>query len=545
MESGQGAPSIGARALAAAAQFSDAEAIVDGDVRISYARLGQEVVRSTRAAMASGIRPGDRAAIWAPNGHRWIIAALGVLGAGGVLVPLSTRFKSGEAAYVLGKASARALFTATGFLGHDYPAMLRGWLAQAGNTLPGLRDVVVLDGEAGADTSWERYLARAEQVSEVAARDRIGGVAGDDLSDIMFTSGTTGRPKGAMCAHAQVLRLHETWCAIVGLRQGDRYLIVNPFFHSFGYKAGWVAAILRGATVVPMAVFDVACLAEMVQRERITFLPGPPTLLHELLQFRDRDRYDLSSLRTTVTGAADVPVELIKRLRSEMTFEAIITGYGLTETNGPAAICRADDDPDTIASFCGRVIPGTELRIAGQDGAESPRGEPGEILVRGYHVMAGYLDDREGTAAAFAADGWLHTGDIGLMDERGYLKVTGRIKDMYSVGGFHAYPAEIENVLLGHAGVAQVAVVGVPDERLGEVGMAFVVPRPEAAPAPEELIDWARGRMANYKVPRYVEFCECLPTNAVGKVVKEELRERGRVRTAAAGPATGQRERTP
>jgi HIP---CoA ligase len=159
--------------------------------------------------------------------------------------------------------------------------------------------------------------------------------------------------------------------------------------------------------------------------------------------------------------------------------------------------------------------------------------------------MAGYLDDREGTAAAFAADGWLHTGDTGLMDERGYLKVTGRIKDMYSVGGFHAYPAEIENVLLGHAGVAQVAVVGVPDDRLGEVGMAFVVPRPEAAPAPEELIDWARGRMANYKVPRYVEFCECLPTNAAGKVVKEELRERGRVRTAAAGPATGQRERTP
>jgi HIP---CoA ligase len=529
---GHGSASIGARALAAARRFSDVEAIVDGDVRISYARLGQEVVRSTRAAMNAGVKPGDRASIWAPNGHRWIIAALGVLGAGGVLVPLSTRFKGEEAAYVLGKAGARMLFTDNGFLGTDYPAMLRGWLRQAGQALPELRDVVVLEGEAGPDASWTDYLAGGEQVSEGAARDRIGQVAGDDLSDIMFTSGTTGRPKGAMSTHAQVLRLYETWNAIVGLREDDRYLVVNPFFHSFGYKSGWVAAIMRGATVVPMAVFDVARMAELVQRERITFLPGPPTLLAELLRFRDRDRFDLSSLRLTVTGAADVPVELIKRLRSETTFETIITGYGLTETNGPAAICRPDDDPDTIASFCGRAIPGTELKIAGPGGSELPRGEPGEIMVRGYHVMAGYLDDTAGTAAAVDADGWLHTGDIGVMDERGYLKVTGRMKDMYSVGGFNAYPAEIENVLLGNADVAHVAVIGVPDERLGEVGMAFVVPRAGGALTPEGLIGWARGRLANYKVPRYVEFCDGLPTNAVGKVAKDELRQRGRVHVA-------------
>jgi HIP---CoA ligase len=542
MESGQRAASIGAVALAAARRFSDAEAIVDGDVRISYTQLGREVIRSTRAAMNAGIKPGDRASIWAPNGHRWIIAALGVLGAGGVLVPLSTRFKGGEAAYVLGKAGARVLFTDSVFLGTDYPATLRGWLAQAGQALPELRDVVVLDGEAGSDTSWADYLAAGEQVGDGAARDRISQVAGDDLSDILFTSGTTGRPKGAMSTHAQALRLYETWCLIVGLRERDRYLIVNPFFHSFGYKAGWVAAIMQGATVIPMAVFEVARLAELVQRERITFLPGPPTLLAELLRFGDRDRFDLSSLRTTVTGAADVPVELIKRLRSETTFETIITGYGLTETNGPAAICRADDDPDTIASFCGRAIPGTELKIAGPGGSELPRGESGEIVVRGYHVMAGYLDDPAGTAAAVDADGWLHTGDIGVMDDRGYLKVTGRMKDMYSVGGFNAYPAEIENVLLGHADVGQVAVVGVPDERLGEVGMAFVVPRAGGALTPEELIGWARGRMANYKVPRYVEFCDRLPTNAVGKVAKDELRERGRAHVAMKEKESGDRE---
>jgi acyl-CoA synthetase (AMP-forming)/AMP-acid ligase II len=528
MESAHGAASIAARALLAAERFSGAEAIVDGNVRISYAQLGQEVVSSTRAAMARGIEPGDRAAIWAPNGHRWIIAALGVLGAGGVLVPLSTRFKGGEAAYALRKAGARTLFTHNGFLGQDYPAMLRDWLAAADQSLPDLRDVVVLDGEPGPDTSWARYLALGEQVSDRAARERIGRVAGDDLCDILFTSGTTGRPKGAMSTHAQVLRLFEAWSEIVGLRAGDRYLVVSPFFHTFGYKAGWVVAIMLGATVVPMAVFDVARLAEIAERERITFLPGPPTLLHELLQFSDRGRYDLSSLRTTVTGAADVPVELIRRLRDEMTFETIITGYGLTETNGPAAICRADDEPDTIANFSGRAMPGTALRIIGPEGSELPRGEPGEIMVRGYHVMAGYLDDREGSSAAIDADGWLRTGDVGLMDDRGYLKVTGRIKDMYIVGGFNAYPAEIENLLLGNPGVAQVAVVGVPDDRLGEVGMAFVVPKAGAALAPEELIGWARERMANYKVPRYVEVCAQLPVSAIGKVAKDELRERGR-----------------
>jgi acyl-CoA synthetase (AMP-forming)/AMP-acid ligase II len=220
-----------------------------------------------------------------------------------------------------------------------------------------------------------------------------------------------------------------------------------------------------------------------------------------------------------------------------MSFKTIITGYGLTETNGPASICRADDDPDTIARFSGRAMPSTELRIAGPDGSELPRGERGEIVVRGYHVMAGYLDDPEGTAAAVDSGGWLHTGDIGLMDERGYLKVTGRIKDMYVVGGFNAYPAEIEDLLLGNGDIAQVAVIGVPDERLGEVGMAFVVPRPGAALSQHEVIGWARHRMSNYKVPRHVEICDDLPANDVGKVMKDALRQSWRARAANVKPS--------
>jgi acyl-CoA synthetase (AMP-forming)/AMP-acid ligase II len=273
-----------------------------------------------------------------------------------------------------------------------------------------------------------------------------------------------------------------------------------------------------------MPVFDVASVARVVAEERVTFLPGPPALLQELVLFRDRDRCDLSSLRTTVTGGADIPVELIKRLRGEMTFETIFTGYGLTETNGPASICRADDDADTIASFSGRAMPDTELKITGPDGSELPRGELGEIAFRGYNVTAGYLDDPEATAAAIDSGGWLRTGDLGLMDERGYLKVTGRMKDMYLVGGFNAYPAEIEDMLLGNEDIAKVAVVGVPDERLGEVGVAFVVPRAGADLSPSEVIAWARPRMSNYKVPRHVQVCATLPTNDAGKVMKDALR---------------------
>lgn len=520
--------------LANAERFPDREAIVDGDRRITYPELAHEIVGSTRAAMAAGIRPGDRAAVWAPNSAKWVIAALGVLGAGGVLVTLNTRFKGSEAAFILNKSGARVLFTVNGFLDVDYPAMLRDALAETGDTLPELTQIVVLDGPPGPDTALGDYVAAGDRVPEADARARIDAITGDDLADIMFTSGTTGRPKGVMSTHAQDLRVYEVWSEVVGLREGDRYLIVNPFFHTFGYKAGWLSCMLRGATILPMPVFDIPAVLEKAQAERVTVLPGPPTLLSGILEFPDRDAYDLSSLRLTVTGAAVVPVELIKRLRSEMSFEAIITGYGLTETTGTVSMCRFDDDPETIANFSGRAIPDTELRIVDDQGNEVPRGESGEIVTRGYHLMKGYFDEPAETARTIDADGWLHTGDIGVMDERGYIRVTDRLKDMYIVGGFNAYPAEIEDLLMTNERISQVAVVGVPDERMGEVGMAFVVPRSGATIEPGEVIAWAREHMANYKVPRYVEVCRDLPVNANGKVVKYELRERGRQQVGGA-----------
>jgi HIP---CoA ligase len=512
--------SIGELVRSAASSFAEREAIVDGDVRMTFRELASRVLDSARAAMAVGVEHGDRVAIWAPNTWEWIVAALGAVSAGAVLVPINTRFKGREAAFVLGKSGARALFTTRGFLDLDLPGML----GEAG--VPNsLERIVLLRGEAaGGEETFEDYLSRAASVDPSDVDKRLEAVGADDLSDIIFTSGTTGSPKGVMTTHAQSLRVFETWSEIVGLAAGDRYLIVNPFFHTFGYKAGILACLMRGATIIPHAVFDVPSVLARIAEERVTVLPGPPTLYQSILNVPDRG--DLSSLRLAVTGAAVVPVELIKRMRSELTFETILTAYGLTESTGTATMCRQGDDPETIATTSGCAIPDTEVRVVDDAGNAMPPGEPGEVVVRGYNVTQGYYEDPSQTAEAIDAGGWLHTGDIGVMDERGYLRITDRKKDMFIVGGFNAYPAEIENALLRHPAVAQAAVVGAPDERLGEVGVAFVVPRIGETADPAQIISWARDEMANYKVPRRVEIVDALPMNASGKVLKFELRER-------------------
>jgi HIP---CoA ligase len=510
-------------------RFSAREAIVDvsDGTTLSFTGLASTTHDAARAFMSAGIERGDRVAIWAPNVWEWVVAALGLQSAGGVLVPLNTRFKGREAAYILGKSRAKALVTITGFLDTDYVALLRD-AVDVESELPDLATTVVVRGDAPDGTrSWHEFVADGHAVGSAEAGVRALSVESDDLSDILFTSGTTGNPKGAMLTHAQTLRAYRDWSEVVGLRDRDRYLIVNPFFHAFGYKAGWLASLMMGATVLPQPVFDVDQVLARVPRDRITVLPGPPTLYQTILNHPARDEHDLSSLRLSVTGAAPTPVELILRMRKELTFETIITGYGLTESCGIATMCRYDDDPETIATTSGRAIPGVEVRVVDEHGAEVARGEPGEVVIRGYNVMLGYFDEPEETAATVDDDGWLHTGDVGVMDDRGYLKITDRTKDMFIVGGFNAYPAEIENLLLRNDAIAQVAVVGVPDDRLGEVGMAFVVLRPGAQAKPEDLIAWCHSEMANYKAPRHVEIVDTLPLNAMGKVLKYELRDRG------------------
>jgi acyl-CoA synthetase (AMP-forming)/AMP-acid ligase II len=507
----------------------DAEAVVEPGRRVTYGELGELVSRSTRAMMAAGVGPGDRVAIWAPNGLGWIVAALGAQSAGAALVPINTRWKGAEAAYVLAASKAKVLVTTVGFLGVDTVEMLRG----AGTPLPHLRRVVLLDGSAsteaaldGADVAhWDAFAATAEQVPAAAAAARRQAVRPTDVGDVLFTSGTTGKPKGVLMTHGQTVQQFREWCAFAGLQAGDRYLIVNPFFHMFGYKAGWLACLMQGATIVPVPVFDVGQVLSLVETERITVLPGAPTIYRSILDYPGRGSFDLHTLRVAVTGAADVPVQLIRQMRAELPFRSILVGYGLTEA-GTCTGSRPDDDAETIATTAGRAMDGLDVIVADAKGQEVERGATGELLVRGYGVMQGYLDDPDATAAAIDERGFLHTGDLATMDDRGYVKIVGRSKDMLIVGGFNVYPAEVENVLLAHEAIGQVAVVGVPDERMGEVGMAYVVPAAGRSADPEAIIAWARERLANYKVPRHVVALAELPINASGKVLKNELRAR-------------------
>jgi acyl-CoA synthetase (AMP-forming)/AMP-acid ligase II len=373
---------------------------------------------------------------------------------------------------------------------------------------------------------WDAFVASGADVDDVTLDDRVGALGPDDLSDMLFTSGTTGRPKGVLTAHGQLLRCVQGWVEAVGLDADDRYLVVNPFFHSFGYKAGIVACLIAGAAMVPLATFDVPEMMRVIERERISALPGAPTIYQTMLNRPDRAEHDLSSLRLAVTGAAVIPVSLVEQMRAVLGFDTVVTAYGLTEAGGFATICQHDDPAEIIATTSGRAMPDVEVLVVDDAGAEVPRGEPGEVVVRGYNVMQGYFEDPDQTAEAIDAQGWLHTGDIGEMDDAGNLRITDRKKDMFISGGFNAYPAEIESLLLAHPDLAQVAVVGVPDERLGEVGAAFVVPTAGATVDPEAIVAWARERMANFKAPRSVHVVDALPLNASGKVLKFALRER-------------------
>ena len=468
--------------LSAADRFGDAEAVVDGPLRLSFSDVVHRIRCAAGAFANLGIDKGERVAVWAPNSAEWIIAAFGIMTAGAVLVPVNTRFKADEAADIIVRSGAKAVMTQPGFLGQDYQAP---------------EGVPVIDLKSD-------FLGSGSPLHRE--------VCGSDISDIIFTSGTTGRPKGARMNHLQTLRAYEEWATLADLRPRDRYLMINPYFHTFGLKAGLVASFLRGATMVPVPVFDVERVVELVAAERITMLPGPPTLYHSLLTVADKSK--LATLRAAVTGAADIPVELIKRIRDDLPFESLMTGYGLTEA-GNVTLSRPGDSPEDVATTAGLPCEDVEVRIA----------DDGEVLVRGYNVMQGYLDDPVATAEAIDDDGWLHTGDLGTFDAAGRLKIVGRKKDMFIVGGFNAYPAEIEGFLLEHPAVAQAAVIGVPDERMGQVGKAFIVTKAGGpALSGDDLIDWSRRRMAGFKVPRSVEFLDKLPLNATGKVMKDRLR---------------------
>jgi acyl-CoA synthetase (AMP-forming)/AMP-acid ligase II len=515
----------------AARLYAQSDAVVDGDVHLTFAELYAQQREVAVGLVALGLEPGDRVTIWAPNRWEWLVVAYAVWSAGGVVAPISSRWKGYEAAHALARAESRVLVTTREFLGVDPVQLLADEVGGAVGArpfrgLPALEHLVLLDrgGPAEMPTIEDvRQLGKTVDPAEIARR--IEQIADDSLAEILFTSGTTGEPKGVQLGHGQLIRNFWAWSGLGSLRAGDRFLTVSPFSHGAGINGGVVSCVLRGVTNHPVAVFDAQRALDIIERERITVLLGPPALYLSLLDLPRFAEADTSSLRVAYAGAATVPTELIHRLRDRVGFELIINAYGLIE-GSTVSQTRADDPVDVIATTSGRPLPGVEVAIADDDRRFLPHGEPGEILVRGDGAMRGYWRDPERSAEVLEPDGWLHTGDIGVLDAAGNLAIVDRKKEMLVVGGFNVFPAEVENLLLRHGALAHAAVIGVPDDRLGEVPWAFVVPGAAVSVDTDELVAWARRAMANYKAPRRFVVVDDLPLNANGKVDKQLLRER-------------------
>ncbi|MEY2777341.1 MAG: hypothetical protein RLY30_1439 [Pseudomonadota bacterium] len=496
----------------AASRWPKRSAVVDQGLTLSFEDLARHVAGLRMALSQAGLRPGMVVALCGPNSWQWIVQALALQSLGCILLPLSTRLREAELRDILQRSRASAVISVRQFLDFDYEGLFQGLQSHMDFRL----------------WCWEwpkgaQILLAGPGVWRQEAVDPVQETA---VADLMFTSGTTGRPKGVLSSQGQNTRAFGAWTEVVGLREDDRYLIVNPFFHAFGYKAGWLSALIRGACVYPMAIFDARAALATIEREQISFLPGPPTLFHALLDHPEREQFNLTSLRVAVTGAATIPPSLIGRMREELHFKTVTTAYGLTECSGVATVCDPQASDDKISTTSGRALPGVEVECHRPDGTRCAPDEVGEIVIRGFNVMQGYFEDERATQEAIDPQGWLHTGDVGALDSEGYLKITDRLKDMYISGGFNCYPAEIERLMHGHPSVSQAAVIGAPDARLGELGVAFVVKKPEAALSEADFQAWCKTVMSNYKVPRRVVFVDRLPLNAAGKVQKAELRAR-------------------
>ena len=507
----------------AARRYGDRPALISAlDGPASFHELDRRADDVARALIADGAQPGERAAIWAPNMWEWVAAAIGIQRAGGVMVPLNTRLKGGEVADIIRRGHITRLFTIGDFLGRYYPAML------ADEPMPKLRRCVVLRTSADKlgehQQGWKAFVELGSACNDAQLAEREAGVTPDTIADIMFTSGTTGAPKGAIFSHRKSIAGGQTWVDIARQTADDRYCVFGPFSHNASYKAGWIAGLLSGSVVYWPEAYDAVSILDLMANNRITVMPAPPTVFQEVLAHPSWRDWDLSAYRFMSTGATVVPIELMRQLSSGLPQTEISTGYGMTECCGSATHTRPGDPIERIAYTVGTALPGTELKIIAANGAVMPHGQPGEVLIRDEKTLIEYLDNSEATLAALDRDGWLRSGDVGYLDNDGYLRLTDRLKDMYIVGGFNVYPAEIEKQMTGLPGIHQSAIVGIADQRLGEVGHAFIVRSAGSNITSAEVIAWSKANLANYKVPRGVTFLDSLPMNSTGKVVKYALR---------------------
>jgi fatty-acyl-CoA synthase len=501
----------------------DRDAMVFGERRLTWAQAREESRRVARALLAAGVRRGDHVAVWVPNHIEWLLLWLGANYIGAVIVAVNTRYKTEEVEYIVRQSDAKLLVMVDRFVGIDYLAMLAR-LRDA--DLPELRGVVVI-GEAPQDTqSWENFLA-------AAADDALdpSAVAYDDPSFIVYTSGTTGYPKGAV--HSSLVLRNE--CSIseaMDIDASSRVMNHMPFFHIAGACTGVLPPLITGGAMILMERWDVEEAFRLIERERVTVLSGIPTHFIDLLNDERLAERDVSALKTGWIGGANNPPEVIEAIVSKLGMKGILPVYGMTETTSITTIPKLDDPPELVKSGKGFPVSDFEVKVVDTDsGAELDAGQEGEVCVRGHLVMQGYYENPEATAEVIDGDGWFHTGDLGVLDDNGYLAITGRKSDMFIVGGSNAYPAEIERALSEHPKVKQAYVVGVPHPRLGEVGFAFVEPRRGAEIERDEVTEFCKGRLSDFKVPRHIEFVTEWPMTATGKIQRFMLREQAEEET--------------
>jgi fatty-acyl-CoA synthase len=510
---------IGANLERTVASFPDREALVacHQRLRYTYAELDAAVDEVARGLIAVGLERGDRLGIWSPNCAEWVLVQFATAKLGVILVNVNPAYQTSELSFALRQSGCRALVAAPEFKGSDFVAMVE----EVAPSAPDLERTIFL----GSD-GWDELLAGAVDVDAGRLREASDALECTDPINIQYTSGTTGAPKGATLSHRNILNNGSFVGRGCRYTEADRVCIPVPFYHCFGMVMGNLGCTTHGACmVIPGAAFEPGAVLDAVEAERCTSLYGVPTMFIAELGHADFDERDLSSLRTGIMAGAPCPVHVMREVIARMNMSEVTICYGMTETSPVSTQTSPDDDIERRVSTVGRVHRHVEIKVVDDDGATVPCGRTGELCTRGYSVMTGYWDDPERTAEAIDADGWMHTGDLATIDELGYAKIVGRSKDMVIRGGENVYPREVEEFLYGHPAIADVQVIGVPDERLGEELMAWVVVRTGSALDDEGLREYCRGRIARYKVPRYVKFVDGFPMTVTGKVQKYKMRE--------------------
>ncbi|MCY8970030.1 AMP-binding protein [Bacillus atrophaeus] len=522
-----------------AKRHPDREAVVypDRNLRYTYTQFNRLCRRTAKGLMKLGIKKGDHVAVWASNVPEWLTAQFAAAQIGAVLVTVNTNFQSAELDYLLKHSDASALILMDSYRGTSYADILNGLIPELKESEPGqlqsdrfpfLKTILFIgDKSPPGMYHWDDIATLSETVSDTELDHRMNSLMSVDVINMQYTSGTTGFPKGVMLSHFNITNNAANIAECMKLSSTDRMCIPVPFFHCFGCVLGVLACVSAGAAMIPVQEFDPAAVLTAVEQEKCTALHGVPTMFIAELHHKHFPSYDLSHLRTGIMAGSACPIEVMKAVIERMGMKEITIAYGQTESSPVITQTRADDSLQRRVETVGRALPHIEVKIV-QPGTsrEVARGVQGELCTRGYHVMKGYYKDPEATASAIDADGWLHTGDLAVMDEQGYCRITGRLKDMLIRGGENIYPREIEELLYQHPKVLDVQVVGVPDAKFGEEAAAWVKLKEGQTASPEELQAYCKGKIARHKIPRYIVFTNEYPMTASGKIQKFKLREK-------------------